>query len=194
MKRATLWIGLAALALSNCVPAPAEKEGIEEPENLDVVRLEVGVSSVSQPDKREQPIPQVPIGKFFWLEIGWVDPVPELAIELSNFKTVSFHHPGAGKRGEAAGAYWRWNDDDALLVGVDDEGKPTDRVVIEAPREGLDQQETITTRTKIRLIRSLDAPPHPDKPSLILFQTTVTVAGERTISFDPPWVEKPPTG
>jgi len=192
MRKATLWMGVFVLVWFSCVPAPAEKD-VSEPEDIDVVTIEIGPTSSTRPDKLERPIPEVPVGRNFRLDVIWVDPVPELSLTLSHFKTVSFHRSGPEEETEESRAFWRWNEGDDLELG-DERGVLGSEVVLGFWDAVKDPDGRMVTRRTIRFQRNHDRGPDPRKPSLIFFQTTVKVGDEVKFTYDPPWVEKPPTG
>ena len=195
MKRANLWIAAFTLIWFGCLPAPAENEGAEESAAPDIVRLEIGATSYRDLGKSTQPMPEVPVGEPFWLEVHWLNPPAEgLQLALWDFRTASYSgEPMAERAGEASSA-WSWNEGDVLTPSDDSGLLPDNRVVLDSAEAEKGPEGAWVTRKRIRLDRDAEGRPDPDSPSLIFFETSVMVGDEEQFSYDPPWVEKDPTG
>ena len=98
MRRATVWVGVFTLVCFSCVPAPAEKENGEEPVALEVVKMKVGPTSLDQTNKLERPIPEVPFGEPFRVEVEWDSETrPNQSLTLKDFHPQGERYCGDGQ-------------------------------------------------------------------------------------------------
>lgn len=143
----------------------------------EVVRIRVGRSIIDDLDKGEMPVPEVPFGKPFVIEVHWVDSEGDFSTELSDFRIVTFDRESS--------PFWIRNREVSLTIR-DERGAEVDEIVF-------DHTEGETTTRRISLERSIPGGVTL-KPELILFKHTVKRDGKDWFIFDPPWVGKPPVG
>ena len=179
MRRAILWVGVFTLVWLSCVPAPAEKEGAEEPETMDIVSMKVGPASLTQVDKVERPIQQVPFGEPFKVEVEWDrETGPNQSLTLKDFVAVVLDEGGEPLWRPATGE---------LSLEIRDEpkyGSPVENGVRFSRPESGDPVSAILV-----LIGAEDVT-YSDGKTLVLFTVELVTEQGETVLFDPPWAKK----
>jgi hypothetical protein len=179
MRKATLWVGVFVLVWFSCGPAPAEKEGGEEPEALEVVRMKVGPTSLTQANKLERPIPEVPFGEPFIVEVEWDSETrPDQSLTLKDFVAVVLDERGEPLWRPAAGE---------LRLEIRDEpkiGSPVENGVMFSRPESGDPVGAIL------VLYGAEGVTYSDGKTLVLFTVELVTEQGETVLFDPPWAKK----
>lgn len=172
---AVVVVSLGVLATIACGEAEREST-VGEPV---VVRIEIERHTYRYVEKERTPIPMVPIGDPFTIEVSWKDDSVS-SITFRNLEVVRFD-----PREEPY-----WQRDRESLLQLEEEGEPIGERGVTFPYS----DEGPTSRTFVLLETGVDRPEAEKKPRLILFELELqTDAGDR-VTFDPPWVPRPPTG
>ena len=179
MRRATVWVGVFTLVCFSCVPAPAEKENGEEPEALEVVRMKVGPTSLTQTNKLERPIPEVPFGEPFRVEVEWDSETrPNQSLTLKDFVAVVLDETSEPLWRPAAGE---------LRLEIRDEskiGSPVENGVMFSRPESGDPVGAIL------VLYGAEGVTYSDGKTLVLFTVELVTEQGETVLFDPPWAKK----
>lgn len=179
MRRVALGLAVFTIAVVGCSSGSSQVSN--EPVQIEI---HVGEKSLDYPNKARMPIPEVPVGSAFEVKVLWSNPSDEPSLMLSDFYTVSYYFDDSTGRTEPL---WQSNGDTLQVFNERDE--KLDGILL---RPNGDEKYSKGTFV---LKRDPDARgPENGRPSLIFFKVEMTNRQGAVFTYDPPWVEIPPTG
>jgi len=143
------------------------------------VRILIGSDSFSYENKAEIPVPEVPFGEPFEVQVEWDERTdPRQSLTLSDFVAVILDGKGEPS--------WRAAEGE-LRLEVRDEGYSRsgvkNGVSFSRPESGGLDSATV-------VIHGSEEVDYPEDTTLVFFTVELVTATGATANFDPPWVKK----
>ena len=160
------------------------------------VRIKVEIKKLSDADKDDKPMPEVPLNEDFTLEVAFPDNLPRTKLTLSEFRLASYGVPPSGNDNERPSWYW---DGDLGVASDGREGDENNSVEFDsASKERIKLDEHwYVVRKRARLLMDEESVKNRENLlGLIFFKIELKNLETRELIFtyDPPWVKKDPSG
>lgn len=158
----------------------------EEPEEKAEVQIVIGRASYEYKEKMAMPIPEVPIGKDFDIEVEWKgDTGEDQVLVLSDFVAVTADLEAVSVPSERCDQpIWQRIEGEGLTIEGEGYVEPEDgKVKFRNPAPGAKSRGTF----KLHGPKSLE---DDDQLVLIFFNVELETAKGETVLFDPPWAKK----